>query len=303
VGELLHIQGAEATAIMAEFENTLLAKKASSIDADRNAVSHFFKWHGLVVPDATAPFRYIEHAKKNLKHSNKTIRRALVTLRRVFEPWGLHKDFTMAMRRVPISSTPERRIIRLIPEERLFELLTAFDLKTVQGRRDQCLIALMIGGALRISEALALTLEDIKKTLKGTTYVRLNDTKANVPAHQALVPEMAEIVNRFLAERSTQSSETNFFITTYQENSAPTELHWDRRNATEAFYRACRRIKLKASPHSCRATAITMLLKRGIQHREVKDFSRHKSVAMVEVYDKREFGLDECVSQKLSFMK
>ena len=55
------------------------------------------------------------------------------------------------------------------------------------------------------------------------------------------------------------------------------------------------------TPHSARATAITKLLADGIPHRQVQEFSRHSSVQMVEVYDKRRIGVEENPAKDLDF--
>ena len=53
--------------------------------------------------------------------------------------------------------------------------------------------------------------------------------------------------------------------------------------------------------HSARATAITRLLAEGIPHREVQEFSRHASIQMVELYDKRRIGVDKNPGRGLDY--
>jgi integrase len=55
------------------------------------------------------------------------------------------------------------------------------------------------------------------------------------------------------------------------------------------------------SPHSARATAITKLLADGLPHRLVQEFSRHSSIQMVELYDKRRVGVEDNPGAKLKF--
>ena len=55
------------------------------------------------------------------------------------------------------------------------------------------------------------------------------------------------------------------------------------------------------SPHSARATAITKLLSDGFSHREVQEFSRHASIQMVEVYDKRRISIDDNPASDLDY--
>ena len=55
------------------------------------------------------------------------------------------------------------------------------------------------------------------------------------------------------------------------------------------------------SPHSARATGITKMLEQGIPHRQVQEFSRHSSVRMVELYDKRRIQIDHNPAKVLEY--
>ncbi|MCS6894414.1 MAG: site-specific integrase, partial [Deltaproteobacteria bacterium] len=55
------------------------------------------------------------------------------------------------------------------------------------------------------------------------------------------------------------------------------------------------------SPHSARATSITRLLAEGYDFRSVQAFSRHSSIAMVELYDKRRLTIEQNPALKLKF--
>lgn len=71
-----------------------------------------------------------------------------------------------------------------------------------------------------------------------------------------------------------------------------------------AFKLALKRAGLPVDMYSChsaRATAITELLKLGINHREVQEFSRHASVRMVEKYDRRRYGVSQNPGLRLKY--
>jgi integrase len=69
------------------------------------------------------------------------------------------------------------------------------------------------------------------------------------------------------------------------------------------FKEICVRVGLEGdfTPHCARATAITQLLNQGFSHRDIKEFSRHSSIQMVEQYDKRRTSIDDSIAKKLSF--
>ncbi len=190
---------------------------------------------------------------------------------------------------------------KLIPFDRIRALLDVPRELTLEGKRDRAVLCCLLGGALRIGEAAALRVSDIKATDSGTLYLFLRKTKAGVPARQPLPAWAAErvITWKLLAETLAGSSEAPLWpkIRRGRIVGAMTS-----ESLRRMFKNYCDEIGLTGfTPHSCRATAITKLLSDGVSYREVQDFSRHSSIAMVERYDKRRFGIDESVAKLLKF--
>jgi integrase len=286
-------------AILRSFERLYHGKRQSTVRSDKVAVGHWFKWYGYQLPNECAVLRYIDYAREELDHSNKTIKASLMRLRRGFEPLGYYQYFDDAVRRVKTSHVPERREIKLIGFDKLRELIFVPDPSSPRGVRDRCMMALLIGGGLRISEALGLSIGDMRYTIAGTLYARLGMTKAGTPALQAFSPNAVPIIEQYLEMRQKESEQDAPLLTAYTPALAPSDRPLLRRNATRDFYGYANKIGIKASPHSCRATAITKLLADGVPHREVQEFSRHSSVQMVEIYDKRRWDVDSSTARLL----
>ena len=286
------------------FEILFLAKKASTVQADKYAIKPWFTFHGYVIPKEEDVLRYIDHAREDLNHTNRTIKTALIRLRRGFESFGVAEHFTKAIALVKTSHFPEKRRICAIPFDKVMELVTSPN-NSPQGLRDRAHMALMIGGGLRISEALKLTIEHVRTSEKGCLYVCLETTKKGTPAEQAIAPTFAKFVLEYLNKRIKEGAKAgDIFLTSYDEEGKPTNTQRNRRNATRSFQAYAKKCGLNGiSPHSCRATAITKLLHDNKTYREVQEFSRHSSVQMVEIYDKRYFGVDDSPAQDLSFEK
>ena len=291
----------ERAAIERAFEVLYVGKRPSTVRSDRVAVRHWFDWFGYRVPRETDVLRYIDHARTELNHANKTIKATLIRVRRGFDSFDISHRFDRALRLVKTSHVPERREIKMIDFDDLIRLVQAPDTDTLTGVRDSCFLSLMVGGALRITEALELKVGDVRHTPKGTLYVRLGMTKAGTPANQAISPRVARFVQEYASQRMIESDQSAPLLTAYAPNGKPLDKALIRRNASRSFYGYCERLGIKASPHSCRATAITKLLADGVHHREVQNFSRHSSVQMVEVYDKRRFGIDQSAAKDLTF--
>jgi site-specific recombinase XerD len=144
-------------------------------------------------------------------------------------------------------------------------------------------------------------LSDVINTNKGSTYLRLRKTKSQNIQKVALPDWVAEEILAFKERRIHEGKgDRDLLFVRY--------LHRGEEPMGEKFvYRLfkdyLKRFKLNPdySPHCARVTAITQLLKQGMNHREVQELSRHASVAMVERYDRRRFEIEESPSKKLSY--
>jgi site-specific recombinase XerD len=167
--------------------------------------------------------------------------------------------------------------------------------------RDRAIFHLMFGAALRRSELLGITLSDVITTNKGSTYLRLRKTKSQNIQKVALPDWVAEEIASF-KERRIQEGKGDrdlLFVRYLHRGEEPMGDKYVYR----LFKDYLRRFKLNPnySPHCARVTAITQLLKQGMNHREVQELSRHASVSMVERYDRRRFEIEESPSKKLSY--
>ena len=166
-----------------------------------------------------------------------------------------------------------------------------------KGRRDYALLALLFGGGLRRSEALYITIADVKKTKSGTFFVELRATKAKKDASQAIPDWTGLALEAVIADRKKHGASSGDPLFIGYRGRAGVLPSSDPLSET-GLYLLFKGYSYRAgagafvSPHSARATAITKLLDEGITHRDVKEFSRHSSVQMVEVYDKRRTGID-----------
>ena len=243
---------------------------------------------------------------------NATIAKKLVVLRRIYRQLisaGLFKSsnpFDSEQVPVPPVRSGRKRPTEMIPYEVVRELMELPDTSCPKGLRDKCIMVLLFGAGLRRSEVLALRLGDIRETTRGTHYVRLRATKGKVDADQTIPAWAADWVKKLIELRKQQgAAEIDFLINTYRGRGGqtPGREQLSDSGLYKLFCSYCVRlgIKLSVSPHSARATAITRLLDDGFSHREVQEFSRHASVQMVEVYDKRRLGVEKNPGKNIKY--
>lgn len=283
-------------------ESCTLGRKANTKDKCKYVLKRWIEYYGYVEePTEKHALQYIDHARTKLKLSNKTIKTTLQLLKRLYQS----SVFDKAISLIKVNhKRPEKRNCEYIPFNQVNRLLQIPDILKPSGRRDRCLIALMLGGGLRISEALDLNIEDVKETNQGTLYLLLKDTKKGYPDEQVISPEMANIVKEYVAERLLSSLPNAPLLTSYSKEGkyTPLDIKTDRCSMAKRFRGYVKKTGLmNITPHSCRRTSITKLLSDGLTYREVQSFSRHESVDMVELYDKRAFGKDDSIAKKLRF--
>jgi site-specific recombinase XerD len=261
--------------------------------------------------------RKVKHTRKDGYQStlaNATIRKKLTALRRIYRmliaaDLGISKNpFDSDSIPTPSSTSGQKRPTEMLDFNMVMRVVEAPTLDSPKGLRDRAILSVLFGGGLRRSEVVSLRLGDVKQTRKGTLFLRLRATKAKKDADQALPAWAADYVKKLLGVRKQEGAlDGDFLFVSYRGKGGliPTNQAFSDSGLYKLFRHYCNKVNAGKflTPHSARATAITKLLEDGIGHREVQEFSRHASVQMVEVYDKRRISVDENAAKVLEYSK
>lgn len=198
----------------------------------------------------------------------------------------------------------DRRPHQLIPFEKVTALF-ALEYVGPENRTVKAILAVLFGGALRRSEAVALRILDVKRSQKGIVYLNLRNTKRQRSEVQALPEWSGDIVIEHVKMRREEGAKDSEPLFTEYLNGRPSGKQMHERTLYRRFGKALVRVGLTGefSPHCARATAITALLEAGLNHRTVAKFSRHSSVEMVSHYDKMREIEGEEVATQLQYTK
>jgi len=206
----------------------------------------------------------------------------------------------------PPKDAGRKRPTEMIDFSKVMEIVAAADDSTPKGLRDKAILSAFFGGGLRRSEVIGLRVGDIRRSPAGTCYLYLRSTKAKKDAQQALPDWAALVVEKLAAARKAAgASEADHLFVGFSGPGGKIETN--RPISPVGLYELFKTYCLRAgagefvSPHSARATAITRLLAEGIPHRQVQEFSRHSSIQMVELYDKRRLGVDQNPGKGLKY--
>lgn len=205
--------------------------------------------------------------------------------------------------------TGDIRPTQLIPFEWVPKILTAPPEGTLEGLRDRCFFTLLFGGALRIGEVSKLIIADVLISRDGVA-VRLRGTKNGSNAEQHFADEFGAILRSYTEQRLREGGKLRDpLLVMYSRNFSWRNHHISTRELTRIWDRWTQHIGVPGSPspHAARATAITRLIEtladqHRLDYREVRKFSRHSSVGMVEHYDKMRNDNAKKISTELSFV-
>jgi len=244
--------------------------------------------------------------KDGLEHtqSNATIAKKFAALRRIYRMLvgaGLgvtENPFDVDRVPPPPKDAGRKRPTEMVDFGLVREIIAGADASTPKGLRDKAILCALFGGGLRRSEVAALRVGDVRRSRNGTIFLYLRSTKAKRDAEQALPPWAGEVLTALARSRlDGGAGPADFLCVGYagRAGRSPTNAAVSASGIYKLFKHYCALAGAGGfvSPHSARATAITRLLESGVPHRQVQEFSRHSSIQMVEVYDKRRIGVDE----------
>lgn len=244
--------------------------------------------------------------------SNATIAKKFAALRRIYRMLiaanvGVRDNpFDSDQVPAPPKDSGRKRPTEMLDFKLVREVINAADPKNPKGLRDRAILSVLFGAGLRRSEVVQLRIGDVRRSSKGTVYLYLRSTKAKKDAEQALAGWAASSVLALIEKRRKDgAAQGDYLFTgfTGQAGNTPTDKPISDSGIYHLFKHYCGLVGAGqfASPHSARATAITKLLADGISHRMVQEFSRHSSIQMVELYDKRRIGVDANPGRDLDY--
>lgn len=259
------------------------------VSVDKQIAVNFIKWYS----ERTGQKAHLDNSKEM---SPRTIKQTIMALRVLYDhlidigvykgdnpfPKSIHKAFR---------SNAFKRATKMIPYEYVNTLIDypyGLDRKGIQ---DRAIICLLFGSGLRASEAANIRIGNIYERDGGYGIEQVR-TKGGGSVSHALPEFCTEPIKAQLEARLANGKG---YADKLFKMTVPT--------LQRRFKKYVKLVGLNPdhySVHSTRATSITKLLDLGDSYREVCKFSGHKSVAMVEYYDKRRRGNVE-IGKKLKF--
>lgn len=181
--------------------------------------------------------------------------------------------------RIELAKVPERSLDLITPSE-LKRLLSAPDLKTLEGKRDRAILELFFSTGLRISELCSLSIDDVDLT-RDEFSVRGKGDKVRVVF---LSDSAKKFVGEYLAAR--KDLEEPMFVRYGRKANDGGDSRLQPRAVQRLikFYAGKSGITRKVTPHVLRHSFATDLLSNGADLRSVQALLGHAHIGTTQVY-------------------
>ncbi|HCU59277.1 MAG TPA: recombinase XerC [Alphaproteobacteria bacterium] len=222
--------------------------------------------------------RFISH-RASLGLEKSSLSREISAVKNFFN-W-LNKKHGLKNDAVSLVSNPKRNKIlpKAIDADEAFELLDQapfFAKSDWQGLRDKAVMMLLYGAGLRISEALSLNFQDLKKN--QTSFVVKG--KGNKERLVALLPVVFQAVEAYLkACPYPFDNNSALFVGARGERLSPRIIQRQMQKI-----RAYMGLPDSVTPHALRHSFATQLLNEGCDLRSIQELLGHESLSTTERY-------------------
>lgn len=232
----------------------------------------------LLLVDRGTIVLYLSHLQAN-GLSSRSLARHLVSLRQFFRYLVGERIIVSDPVEEVESSRPDKGLPRYLHEEEVRRLLDQPDTTTLEGLRDLAMLELLYATGLRVSELVALSLNDInldrnfvRTTGKGKKdrFIPLGDY-----ASEALRRYLSEARGALLRGRSSP-----YCFVSRRGRLLSRQGFWKRLKA----YARQAGLSPEVSPHHLRHSFATHLLEHGADLRAVQEMLGHANIATTEIY-------------------
>lgn len=248
-------------------------------------IRQFVKWtqeNGIQRPTRQDIIAYRDELRGRCRPS--TVQ-GYITALRLFFQWtaqaGIYPNVAEHVKGAKLDNSHKKDYLNAT---QIKDILDSIDTQTAKGKRDYCIIALMVTGGLRDVEASRANIEDLQQ-LGGSTVLYLQGKGRDERTEFIkVVPAVEKPIREYLRIRTAAKGSQPLF-TSLSNNSkgqrlSPKSISSIVKNRLiQAGYNSDR-----LTAHSLRHTAVTLSLIGGLPLEEVQQFARHRNISTTQIY-------------------
>lgn len=248
-------------------------------------IRQFVKWtqqNGIQRPTRQDVLAYRDELRERCKPS--TVQ-AYITALRLFFQWtaqaGLYPNIAEHVKGAKMDTNHKKDYLNAAQVK---DLLDSVDTQTARGKRDYCILALMVTGGLRDIEVSRANIEDLQQ-LGGCTVLYLQGKGRDERTEFIkVVPAVEKPIREYLKTRRKAKGKEPLF-TSLSNNSRGERLSpRSISSLVKGRLLAAGYNSERLTAHSLRHTAVTLSLLGGLPIDEVQQFARHRNISTTQIY-------------------
>jgi integrase/recombinase XerD len=173
-----------------------------------------------------------------------------------------------------------RSLPQTLSESEVEKLLAAPDIDNVYGLRDRCMLELMYGSGLRVSELVGLRLNQINTNLGLVRLIGKGNKERVVPVGEEALHWLERYIRQARPELQRAKTIDDALFLSSRGTAITRQAFWQ--NIKRHLLRAG--VKTVFSPHSLRHAFATHLLNHGADLRSVQMLLGHSSLSTTQIY-------------------
>ncbi|MBQ7090700.1 MAG: tyrosine recombinase [Clostridia bacterium] len=224
--------------------------------------------------------QYFLHLKK-LHKSDATISRAMSTARSFFKYLVSKKHISLNPMIGIHGIKTEAKLPEVLSNDEVELLLSQPDTLSVKGLRDKAMLEVLYASGIRVSELLALKLQDINLDVGYLMMNRHEENERIIPLYSLAIQALRSYISDARLQLVESQRETALFVNTSGQPMTR-QGFWK----LVKSYTASAEIKKDITPKTLRHSFATHLLENGADINMVKDMMGHSSLNSTRVYTK-----------------
>lgn len=248
-------------------------------------VRQFIKWtqqNGIARPTRADVISYRDELRLRCKPS--TVQ-GYITALRIFFQWtaqaGLYPNIAEHVKGAKLDSSHKKDYLGAA---QIKAVLDSIDTATAKGKRDYCIIAVMVTGGLRDVEAARANIEDLQQ-LGGNTVLYLQGKgRDERTEYVKIVPAVEKPLREYLRTRQKAKGQQPLFASLSNNNRGQRLTPKSISGIVKDRLIAAGYNSDRLTAHSLRHSAVTLSLIGGLPLEEVQQFARHRNISTTQIY-------------------
>jgi|SRR5882762_2929438 len=187
-----------------------------------------------------------------------------------------------------------------LKDDQAKQFLAAIDRSTKKGKQEYAVLSILLRTGLRRSECAALKIGDLDQD-SGHYIIRVTG-KGGLKDIVKLPPDVKRYIQEWLDASDRQLTLDSPLFVSFDRGDHPTEQQISSKWIERTVKQYAAKIGLDFSPHSLRASFITLALEKGATLTQTQYAARHKDPRQTEGYQRRKLNLDDNAVDRLSFL-